>query len=166
MKQFSRNHFYIDPWLQERITKSKTVFLGTGLASTIAETMVRTGFCHFFLCDGDVVETSNLNRQNFTQSDVGKKKVLALKERLLLIHPSISCTCLEERMHSLQEIQAELDRADIVINTVDCNPLYYEIIETCRKAKKGMVQKGSKSGNTKRSGTCPLLDSFLENLMF
>lgn len=94
---FSRNHFYIDPALQARIATAKIAFLGTGLASTLAEIMARTGFINFFLCDGDLVEISNLNRQNFIQSDVGKKKVSSLQDRLYAINPDISCTQLQLR---------------------------------------------------------------------
>ena len=136
---FSRNHFYIEPALQAKIATAKIAFLGTGLASTLAEVMVRTGFINFFLCDGDLVEISNLNRQNFTQSDIGKKKVSSLQNRLHAINPDISCTCLDERIKSLQQIENELNEADIIINTVDCGPLYFDIIETYRKNKKLVI---------------------------
>ncbi len=42
--------------------------------------MVRTGFTNFFLSDGDRVELSNLNRQNFTLILIlGKNKAAAPK---------------------------------------------------------------------------------------
>jgi molybdopterin-synthase adenylyltransferase len=136
---FSRNHFYIDPSLQSQIGSAKIAFLGTGLASSLAEIMVRTGFTNFFLSDGDCIELSNLNRQNFTNSDLGKNKASVLKNRLLAINPKISCICLEERIETLKQIEYELEQADIIINTVDCGPLYFDIIENYRKNKKLII---------------------------
>lgn len=136
---FSRNHFYIDSALQKKIASAKVAFLGTGLASSIAEIMVRTGFVNFFLCDGDSIELSNLNRQNFISADIGKNKAATLRKRLLEINPEISCDCLEERIQTLEQIKLELSQADIIINTVDCGPLYFDIIETYRKMKKLVI---------------------------
>lgn len=134
---FSRNHFYIDKPLQAKIAAAKLVFLDTGLASTIAEVMVRTGFTHFVLCDGDRVETSNLNRQNFESSDVGYSKVKALQKRLQAINPDISCSCVEGRFERFNQL--DLEEADIIINTIDCGPLYFELIETYRKKGKLII---------------------------
>lgn len=136
---FSRNHFYIDPFLQTRIENAKIAFLGTGLASTIAEVMVRTGFMHFFLCDGDVVELSNLNRQNFAKKDIGQNKVIALKQRLTAINSNISCHEESERIKSLEHFENLLTNSDIIINTIDCGYLYFELIEKYRKQNKLII---------------------------
>lgn len=44
------------------------------------------------IIDGDVVELSNLNRQNYTEKDISKPKVEALKERLLAINSEAKIT--------------------------------------------------------------------------
>ncbi len=46
---------------------------------------------------------------------------------------------LEERVETLKQIEYELEQADIIINTVDCGPLYFDIIETYRKNKKLII---------------------------
>lgn len=136
---FSRNTFYIDEDLQAKIAAAKIAFLGTGLSSTVAETMVRTGFSHLFLCDGDSVETSNLNRQNFVQADLGTKKSIALKNRLKAINPELSCTFSTDYMKSLNQFSDVLESADIIVNTIDCGSLYFEVIETYRNKEKLVI---------------------------
>lgn len=133
---FSRNTFYIDTTLQEKIAAAKVVFFGTGLSSILAETMVRTGFSQLFLCDGDKVERSNLNRQNFIEADVGNKKALTLKNRLKAINPALSCIFSTDYMKSIDQFSDVLEDADIIVNTIDCGSLYFELIETYRNKGK------------------------------
>lgn len=59
-----------------------------GLGSNVAVALVRTGFRHLEMLDRDVVDASNLNRQDYLLADVGRPKVEALRERLLGINPS------------------------------------------------------------------------------
>ena len=61
--------------------------MGAGLGSNIAETLLRIVSETITLVDGDVVEENNLNRQNYTEEDLGIPKVEALKKRLLNISP-------------------------------------------------------------------------------
>jgi sulfur carrier protein ThiS adenylyltransferase len=49
--------------------------------------LVRSGIRNLEILDYDVVEPSNLNRQQFFLSDIGKTKVRILKNRLLQINP-------------------------------------------------------------------------------
>ena len=58
-----------------------------GLGSNVAMALVRTGFRHLEIIDKDVIEPSNLNRQDFTLADIGKPKVECLRTRLLSVNP-------------------------------------------------------------------------------
>lgn len=58
-----------------------------GLGSNCAMHLVRSGFSDLVLADPDVVEPSNLNRQHFTLAQVGRPKVLALRDNLLAVNP-------------------------------------------------------------------------------
>ena len=60
-----------------------------GLGSNVALMLARSGVEHFFLVDHDVVEESNLNRQQFWPGDVGLPKVRALADRLVSLNPHI-----------------------------------------------------------------------------
>lgn len=60
---------------------SKVSILGCGgLGSNVAMILARAGIGEIYLYDFDKVEYSNLNRQNYKISDIGKEKVLATKK--------------------------------------------------------------------------------------
>ena len=60
-----------------------------GLGSNAATSLVRAGIGSLKLADFDKVEKSNLNRQYFFQTDLGKNKVEALSNHLLNINPLV-----------------------------------------------------------------------------
>ena len=60
-----------------------------GLGSNCAMHLVRSGFKRFVLVDFDRVDFSNLNRQAFTEAQVGDFKVHALAENLRGVNPDI-----------------------------------------------------------------------------
>lgn len=62
------------------------------MGSVIAECALRLGFENICIIDGDHVETSNLNRQNYTFSDVNKLKAEAISDRLKRINPNANIT--------------------------------------------------------------------------
>lgn len=79
---------YLKPEQLAAIQKQKIGIGGAGgLGSNVAVILVRTGFIHLEILDKDVVEPSNLNRQHYTLSDVGKPKVACLRPYLLSINP-------------------------------------------------------------------------------
>lgn len=73
--------------------KLKTFTVGIagcgGLGSNCAIALARAGIGHLILADFDVVEKANLNRQYFFLDQTGQKKVDALKNNILRIHPLI-----------------------------------------------------------------------------
>ncbi|MEM4396367.1 MAG: ThiF family adenylyltransferase [Candidatus Woesearchaeota archaeon] len=67
----------------EKLENKKVTIIGCGgTGSWLAELLAKTGI-NLVLMDPDIVEESNLERQNFDKSDIGKLKVNALKERLM-----------------------------------------------------------------------------------
>ena len=79
MERYSRNRIYVSDKEQLRIRDFKIVLGGAGIGSIIAECLLRFGFETLTIVDGDIVEESNLNRQNYTYNDIGVSKVKALK---------------------------------------------------------------------------------------
>jgi sulfur carrier protein ThiS adenylyltransferase len=73
--------------------KIKTATVGIaglgGLGSAIAVALARIGIGKLVLADFDVVEPSNLNRQQFFVDQIGKPKVAALIENLARINPYV-----------------------------------------------------------------------------
>lgn len=75
-----------------RILKNSTVGVAGlgGLGSNIAIALARVGVGKLVLVDYDVVEPSNLNRQQYYIKHIGMKKTEAIKELLKEINPFIS----------------------------------------------------------------------------
>lgn len=64
-----------------------------GLGSNIAVALSRIGIGKLIIADFDVVEPSNLNRQQFFMKQLGEPKVKALKDTLLKINPYQKLDC-------------------------------------------------------------------------
>ena len=60
-----------------------------GLGSTVAVALVRTGVGRLVLADFDVVEPSNLNRQQYSVDQIGQHKTDALCANLARINPYV-----------------------------------------------------------------------------
>ncbi|MEL6562626.1 MAG: ThiF family adenylyltransferase, partial [Bacteroidota bacterium] len=130
------NVIYINPEEQNKI-KGRTIFLGgVGLGSMIVETALRLGFEKFILVDGDEVEMSNLNRQNYRKEDIGRSKVEATRDYLLSINPDakIDCHHLFLNPDNIEELLAD---TDIAINAIDFDVAETAFVfdEICQKLK-------------------------------
>lgn len=135
----SRSYFFIDSVLQEKIKTTKLIFAGCGLASVMAEMAVRLGFQKFLLIDSDKVALSNLNRQAFQVSDIGEFKVKALQKKLLSINPNAEIDVLESGIRGIEDINNIIKQGDIIVNTIDCGNLYFNLVHIAMKSKKFVV---------------------------
>lgn len=116
---YRRNYLYISSADQDKLKNYRILIGGCGLGSVIAECALRLGFDNMWIVDGDKVELSNLNRQNYTQNDVGKFKVDALKARLLKINPTARITAIREFLKK-DNINLYLNNNfDLAVNTID-----------------------------------------------
>lgn len=116
---YRRNYLYINGENQERIKNFHILIGGCGLGSVIAECALRLGFENICIVDGDKVELSNLNRQNYVRTDIGKFKVESLKDRLLQINPGACIVAIPEFL-TVNNIGGYLDKGfDVAINTID-----------------------------------------------
>jgi sulfur carrier protein ThiS adenylyltransferase len=76
------------PGVHEVVKKAKVGIMGLGgLGTVVAGALARIGVGKLILADFDVVEPSNLNRQQYSISQIGIRKTKALKENLLLMNP-------------------------------------------------------------------------------
>lgn len=81
------------PHVYEKAKQAHVAIAGLGgLGSNIAVMLARTGIGHLHLIDFDVVEPSNLNRQQYFIEHLGMKKTEAMKEQLSHINPYIQVT--------------------------------------------------------------------------
>ena len=81
-----------------RIRAARFAVVGVGgVGSWCAEALARSGVAGLTLIDLDHVSESNINRQvQALGATVGQAKVLALRDRILDIHPACEVTCIEE----------------------------------------------------------------------
>jgi sulfur carrier protein ThiS adenylyltransferase len=77
----------------EKVKVSRVGIAGLGgLGSHVAIALARTGVGHLHLVDFDVVEPSNLNRQEYRLNHIGKYKTEALKSQIEEINPYVTVT--------------------------------------------------------------------------
>jgi sulfur carrier protein ThiS adenylyltransferase len=81
------------PRVYERLKGSRVGIAGVGgLGSTVAVALARVGLGELVIADFDVVEPSNLNRQQYFVDQLGRYKVDALTETLRRINPYVAVT--------------------------------------------------------------------------
>ena len=82
----------------QRIRAAHVAVVGVGgVGSWAVEALARSGVARLTLFDLDHVSESNINRQiQATETTHGQAKVLALRDRIGLIHPGCEVQCIEE----------------------------------------------------------------------
>ena len=100
------------PGVHEIAQKATVGIMGLGgLGTVVAGALARIGIGRLILADYDVVEPSNLNRQQYFVSHIGMKKTTAIKENLLQMNPYINITTVDERLseESIPKIFSQVD---------------------------------------------------------
>ncbi|MBR5716588.1 MAG: ThiF family adenylyltransferase [Bacteroidales bacterium] len=132
-ERYSRNRLYISPAEQEEIKGKRILLGGAGLGSVIAECALRFGFERITIVDGDGVEESNLNRQNYCHNDIGKSKAETLAKRLLAINPHAEIEY-HNVMISYENLSELIEGHDIAINALDFNSdIPFAFDEECKR---------------------------------
>lgn len=109
------------PETQKLLSAGNVAIAGLGgLGSNVAYALARIGVGHLHLIDFDVVDITNLNRQQYFMEHIGMYKTDALKSLLLKINPylDIRTDCVKVTDDNLQELFAD---ATIVCEAFD-NP--------------------------------------------
>lgn len=117
-ERYIRNNIYLSAEEQIRITKSHILLAGAGLGSYIAECALRMGFENITIIDGDQVELSNLNRQNYLMNDIGSSKTESLLKRLLAINPEANIK-VKNLFLNENNLQEDIKGVDIAVNALD-----------------------------------------------
>lgn len=118
MKRYSRNRLYLSEEEQTKIKNFRILLGGAGIGSVIAECALRFGFESITIVDGDKVELSNLNRQNYVNGDVGKYKAECLGKRLKRINSQADIRIINEFIDK-DNIDDIVSGNDIAINALD-----------------------------------------------
>jgi molybdopterin/thiamine biosynthesis adenylyltransferase len=118
---------------QSRIKRARVLIVGLGgNGGHAAESLARYGVGHLRLVDPDRVETSNLNRQPYYRSDIGRTKVSSAAQNLLRINPQIGISVNQCRL-SEPNAPKFLRGMDVIVDAADD---YRAKVALCREAKK------------------------------
>lgn len=102
------------PGVYEKVKAARVAVAGLGgLGSAIALSLARTGVGQLHLVDFDVVEPSNLNRQQYRITHLGMEKAEALKQEIAEVNPFVQVVSETVRVHSGNA--ADLFRDDQIV---------------------------------------------------
>ena len=100
-----------------------------GLGSAIAIALARTGVGHLIIADFDVVEPSNLNRQQYFVDQIGLPKVYALRDTLARINPYVRVTACHLRL-TPANIKEVFGHAQVLAEAFDLADQKVMLVET------------------------------------
>ena len=124
---------------QETIRTSRVAVLGVGgLGGPLAENLVRAGCQNLVICDFDVFDESNLNRQICTMDDIGKRKIDVVAEFLQRIDPEVSVRKFFKI--SQRNIDAVLEGVKVIALTLDDPATSIFIAREARKRNIPMIE--------------------------
>jgi adenylyltransferase/sulfurtransferase len=111
---------------QRKLKAARVLCIGAGgLGSPITMYLAAAGVGTLGLVDADVAEVSNLQRQLlFGQSDLGRPKLEAARDRLLDINPHLTLHLHPERFTAANAMQLAADY-DVIIDGTDNFPTRY-----------------------------------------
>ena len=107
------------PGVHEKVSRAVVGIAGLGgLGSAAAVALARLGVGTLILADFDVVEPSNINRQHYDLTHIGRLKTLAMKEIIARIHPGVRV-----RLHNIRLTRENIPRifggVPVIIEALD-----------------------------------------------
>lgn len=107
------------PGVHQKIKKSVVGIAGLGgLGSVVAIALARVGVGKLILVDLDVVEPSNLNRQQYFVHQIGMPKAEALKKNIADINPYVKTESYRERLDR-DNVKRIFKEAQVVVEAFD-----------------------------------------------
>ena len=134
---------FIPEDFSKTIKNKKIVVVGCGgIGSVLCELLVRGGFLNLTIIDNDLIDETNLQRQNFEEDDIGEFKSNALKEKLKKIDSKIKieaiCTFLDK-----DNISKICSGCNLIIDCTDNFETRQTINKYCIQNKKDWIYNGA-----------------------
>lgn len=105
--------------ISKKLKKTRVCILGLGgLGSNVAVLLTRSGIGYLKLVDFDIVEASNLNRQQYRVSHIGMKKTEAMKSIIREINPFVETEVLDIKVDR-ENIYSTVGDIEIVVEAFD-----------------------------------------------
>lgn len=122
------------PQVHARLRAAAVAVAGCGgLGSSVAVALARVGIGRLVLVDFDVVEPSNLNRQQFFVDQIGMPKVEALRANLARINPGVEVQAHAARLTE-ENLPGLLGGADVVVEAFDRADQKLMLVETLARS--------------------------------
>lgn len=119
-----------------------------GVGSWAIEALARTAIGQLTIIDDDVVEESNVNRQNpALESNMGKYKAIMLANRLLEINPYIKVNAITKRL-TVENFKEILPQANVYIDAIDDLEVKAAILNYAYYSKIKIISAGGSGGKT------------------
>ncbi|MBF0527534.1 MAG: ThiF family adenylyltransferase, partial [Deltaproteobacteria bacterium] len=120
---YLRNPGIISPAEQKKLLSSCVAVVGAGgLGGTVIIILARMGVGRLIVCDGDVFEESNLNRQWLCFHDnLGRPKAQVAAETVARINPAVEVMPVPEFLTELNAADF-LQEAQVVVDALDNVP--------------------------------------------
>ena len=107
------------PGVHQEVKRSIVAIAGLGgLGSAVAIALARIGVGTLILIDFDVVEPSNLNRQQYFLHQIGMPKVEALQENISNINPYVKILTYNKKLDR-NNVEQVFKEADVVVEAFD-----------------------------------------------
>jgi tRNA A37 threonylcarbamoyladenosine dehydratase len=131
-----------------RLAQSHVCVIGIGgVGSWVAESLARSAVGAITLIDLDIVSESNINRQLVATSDnVGRDKVLVMKDRIEQINPHCVVNAIDEFVSRDNLPQLLNPDLDYVIDCIDDFRTKAALINHCRREKIKILTMGGAGG--------------------
>lgn len=125
---------------QEKLLAARVLVVGAGgLGSPAAYYLASAGVGTLALADGDTVDLTNLQRQILHRVDsVGRPKAESGRDTLAGINPECRVEAILERLGG-ERLEAEIARADVVLDCSDNFATRHAINRACVKFRKPLV---------------------------
>jgi molybdopterin/thiamine biosynthesis adenylyltransferase len=125
---------------QQRWLDARALVVGAGgLGSPVALYLAASGVGQITLCDPDVVDLTNLQRQIIHRTDaIGQAKVVSARDTLAGINPGTRVEVVQERV-SGDQLDALVRDADIVLDCCDNFATRHAVNRACVKHGRPLV---------------------------
>ncbi len=125
---------------QEKLLAARVLLIGAGgLGSPIALYLAAAGIGHLTICDNDVVDLTNLQRQIAHQSSaIGQNKAASAAHTAHAINPTVHITPLPQRADEAV-LARQVAQADLVIDASDNFATRHAVNRACVAQRKPLV---------------------------
>ena len=130
----------IDESGQKTLIDSQVLIIGMGgLGSPVAMYLAAAGIGRLTLCDFDIVESSNLQRQVIhNEQTVGQLKVESAKTFINSLNPMTKVTTIDHELTD-DDLLENIKTSDAVIDCTDNFPSRFALNEACLKTKTPLI---------------------------